>query len=245
MSVDRAADVYDEGYFRQYDESVGLSGDVGGHLRPHLRERLAEIESRIGVGRMLEIGCARGHLLEAARRRGWETRGVEPSEAAAREARAKGLDVYVGPVEAMPPLAEPVDFVHMHHVLEHLADPLATLRQVCELLKPTGLAIIEVPNEFDNLFFRFGRLILPERSLVYAIRSTHQFFFNPSTLRRMLTAAGLAIERCRTVRWTIGDRSGLLGRATRRAVYLLERRLGCAGNIEATVRRGEGIGAER
>ncbi len=236
LAPEAAADVYDDAYYREYEQSVGMTGDLGGVLRPHMRKRLAWIESRIGVGRLLEIGCGKGYFLAHARSHGWTTHGVEVSEEAGKVARESDLDVHVGPIEGMPHPSDRYDFIHMNHVLEHLIDPIATLRRLRSMLTPQGLAVIEVPNEFANLFFRFGRLALPEKALVYPIRSTHQIFFDPRTFRRALDQAGLRILRFRTVRWTIGDRSGKLGKALRWAVYALERPLGRAANMEAVVR---------
>ena len=236
LSPTQAAAIYDDEYYRQYELSVGMTGSVGGVLRPHLGVRLESVERRIGVGRLLEIGCGKGMFLEHAKQRGWQVRGVEVSADAGRVAQEKGLDVHIGPVESVSPPSEPFDFVHMNHVLEHLAEPVDVLRQVGAWLRPGGLVVVEVPNEFDNLFFRIGSLVLPERMVTYPVQSTHQIFFNPATLRQAVTTAGLAIERCRTIRWTIGDRSGALGKAIRWAIYGLERPLGRAGNIEIIAR---------
>jgi 2-polyprenyl-3-methyl-5-hydroxy-6-metoxy-1,4-benzoquinol methylase len=237
LSPDRAAEIYNDAYYRQYEASVGMTGDLDGVLRPHLRKRLHRVERCLGVGRLLEIGCGKGAFLEHARQRGWAVRGVEVSAEAGNVAQDKGLDVHIGPVETVSPPAEPYDFVHMNHVLEHLAEPVEVLRRVFSWLRPGSRIVIEVPNEFDNLFFRFGSRVLPERAMIYPVQSTHEVFFNPTTLRRAVTAAGLAIERCRTVRWTIGDRSGIVGKSVRWAVYGLERPLGRAGNIEITAYR--------
>ncbi len=236
-SLERASETYGEAYYKQYEAEIGMSGDAGGELRPHLKKRLAMAQRLVGTGRLLEIGCGKGFFIDYARGQGWRVSGVEVSEAAGRMARAKGLEVYIGPVETLPPSAEPIDFVHMNHVLEHLSDPVAVLRQVRAMLSPNGIVIIEVPNEFDNLFFRLGRHLLPQREVVQAIPSTHEFFFTPETFRRAVTAAGLTPSSCRTVRWKTGGRSGVLGRTAKRAVYLLERLVDRSGNIEAVLRR--------
>lgn len=232
LTVDRATEIYNNEYYQQYEQSTGMAGDLNGVARVHLKRRLIDVETRTGVGQMLEIGCGKGALLEFARSRGWTTQGVEVSENAGHIARDKGLNVHIGPVETMPRLAAPVDFIHLNHVLEHLTDPVGVLRQIKTMLASSGIIVLEVPNEFDNLFYRIGRLALPTSSMLSPIPSTHQCFFTPSTLRRAVELAGLTMQRLRTVRWTIGDRSGWLGKAIRRAVYLIERPLERAGNIE-------------
>ena len=236
MSFEHASDVYDDAYYEQYEGVVGMSGDAGGEVRPHLKARLVAVERLVGVGKLLEVGCGKGFFMDYARSRGWRVKGVEVSEVAGNIARAKGLDVHIGPIELLSP-TEPVDFVHMNHVLEHLADPVAVLKQVRTMLAPDGIAIIEVPNEFDNFFFGVGRTVLPHEKLTQPIRSTHQFFFSPKTFRLAVAKAGLTVVSCRTVRWGIGDRSGVLGRTVRWALYVLERRFDRAGNIEAILKR--------
>ncbi len=51
-----------------------------------------------GKGRVLDLGCGRGFLLDAFRRRGWEVHGTELDERSAAYAReVLGIPVHVGP----------------------------------------------------------------------------------------------------------------------------------------------------
>ena len=58
------------------------------------------IAAQVAAGRLLDVGCGHGLLLDEARARGYETVGLELSRSAARHAReALGLDVREAPVE--------------------------------------------------------------------------------------------------------------------------------------------------
>jgi SAM-dependent methyltransferase len=98
-------------------------------------------------GRVLDVGCGRGFLLDAFRRRGWDVQGAELDDRSARHAReVLGLDVHVGPAEAWPWPDGHFDAVVLWHVLEHLGDPREALARAGRLLRPGGVLAIGVPN---------------------------------------------------------------------------------------------------
>jgi len=76
------------------------------------------------------------------------------------------------------------DMITCFHVLEHLADPLTSIKHALRLLKIGGLIIIEVPN-LDSVGFqifkrRWQPLEIP----------THLNHFTPATLQKIFEAAG-------------------------------------------------------
>ena len=72
-------------------------------------------------GRVLDVGCGRGFLLDAFRRRGWTVEGTEMSAASSAHAReVLGIPVHVGPLESLDLPAESFDAVTLWHVLEHV-----------------------------------------------------------------------------------------------------------------------------
>ncbi len=76
---------------------------------------------------MLDIGCAAGFSLIAARERGWEAEGIECSEFCVQYARSRGLTVHQGSLHDYPGKNESMDAITMWDYLEHSPDPLGDL----------------------------------------------------------------------------------------------------------------------
>jgi SAM-dependent methyltransferase len=155
------------------------------------RRRAARVEVLAGGrGRVLDLGCGPGWVLGRFRDRGWEVQGTEVSEAAARHAReVLRLPVAVAPETALPWPDRYFDAVILWHVLEHLAEPEATLREAARVLRPGGVLLVGVPN--------FGS---PEARLAadqwfHLDVPRHRVHFTRPVLRRALASAGLVVRR--------------------------------------------------
>ncbi|MFV9506371.1 MAG: class I SAM-dependent methyltransferase [Oscillochloridaceae bacterium umkhey_bin13] len=112
------------------------------------RWRLVErhVPARIAPRRILDVGCATGVFL-AAGSADWAKVGVELTAEAAEVARSQfGLTVYHGTLEQAPLQGPQFDAITLWDVLEHLHEPLDSLRQVRTLLRPDGVLVVRVPN---------------------------------------------------------------------------------------------------
>jgi len=156
-------------------------------------KRRVAIERYVPGGRLLDVGCATGNFLhEMARSGSWEVEGVEPSpEAAARARQRLGLAVHVGRLEEVELPASVFDVVTMWNVLEHLHDPLASLRIVRRVLKPGGLFVFSIPNMESIEAKLFGRYWLGWDL------PRHIHFFPRPVASSMLREAGLSLLRWR------------------------------------------------
>ncbi len=120
------------------------------------RRDLARIRPWVPAGaRLLEIGCARGHLLALARDAGYEVRGVEISPEASNEARSRGLPVMTGTIETIGRCDLRFDAVVALDVIEHVHDPLEFLSCARKQMAFGSKLILETPN-VDGLFARMG-----------------------------------------------------------------------------------------
>jgi len=97
--------------------------------------------------KLLDIGCGSGKFLYSMKKLGWQTYGVEIGDFAAKHAREElGLNVFTGTVGEASFPDKFFDGITMHQVLEHVADPTATLLEINRILKDDGLLAISVPD---------------------------------------------------------------------------------------------------
>ena len=154
--------------------------------RPFYLARLDRIAGFARPARVLDIGCAGGYLMRAARERGWSVEGVEPSPAMRERTRAAlGCPVYES-VEQARAAGGNFDCVMMFEVIEHLADPVAALRAIRDLLAPNGVLALSTPN-CDAPGAIDGKPLD-----IWFVPPIHVSFFNPATLVRCVERAGFA-----------------------------------------------------
>jgi SAM-dependent methyltransferase len=113
-----------------------------------------------GRCRLLEVGCGSGRWMYRHRLLGWQTEGVEPSEDACREASSLGLPVHHGDIFSVP-TDRRYDVIAFRSVLEHVWNPVETLRRARDLLAPGGRLVLSVPNIASWSFRRFGTFWYP------------------------------------------------------------------------------------
>ena len=173
---------------------------AGGAIRPGLREGLDQLmmhlEPRRG-GRLLDVGCGEGRSLGALRELGWTVEGVDFDPAAVEVARARGLNVRVGGLADQAYRERSFDAITMSHLIEHVPDPVALLREARRILSPGGRLVVLTPNASSLGHRRHGRdwrgLEPPRHLQVFGptslARAADQAGFPPGTLRSLATGA--------------------------------------------------------
>ncbi|MCI0372687.1 MAG: class I SAM-dependent methyltransferase [candidate division NC10 bacterium] len=136
-------------------------------------------------GRLLDIGCAKGEFLSVARRH-FDVQGVEVSPTALEWARATlGPRVFGGDLlEAKFPEAS-FDVITLFSTVEHLAEPVAVLRECRRLLRDGGVLVLKTPN-----FSSLNRRLLRGGWSGYKLPG-HRFFFTPGGITHLFARAGL------------------------------------------------------
>jgi SAM-dependent methyltransferase len=145
-------------------------------------EKQATYVETVGGGDLLDVGAATGDFLAVMRDRGWRVTGIEPWAAE----NPHGIGILNEPFPYGCSLSdESFDVVTAWAVFEHLHDPRAGFECVARLLRPGGVFVVQVPN-FRSINARLARLEDVPR---------HLYFFDPRTLRRYGSLAGLELER--------------------------------------------------
>ena len=92
-------------------------------------------------------------------------------------------------------LPEKADIVTMFHVLEHLKDPIESLKEIKKYLNPNGKIIIEVPNSNDALL----KLYRSKSFANFVFWSCHLFVYNPKNLKQIVQKSGLKVKKIRYI----------------------------------------------
>lgn len=147
-------------------------------------------------GRVLDIGCGRGWMLNFLKMKGWEAYGTELSSESSHFAREhlKLNDVIIiNKVEDCSFPSSHFDVVTLWHTLEHLLEPFRTLEEVNRILKEDGLLIIEVPNFGGLQAGMFGN------KWFHLDSPRHLYHFDNKTLKRILEGSGFSVIESRNI----------------------------------------------
>jgi 2-polyprenyl-3-methyl-5-hydroxy-6-metoxy-1,4-benzoquinol methylase len=148
------------------------------------------VTRRLGPGTVIDIGCGRGVLLDALRRRGWTVLGTELSDEAAEYARdVLGIPMKIGEFHQLDLPPASADMIIMWQTFEHMREPNAVLKRVHEVLRPGGMAIVSVPNRESWQ----ARLTGPHWHHLDVPHHLHHY--GESTVRRMLERHGFRVQR--------------------------------------------------
>ena len=133
---------------------------------------------------LLDIGAGNGVFVYSLRKLGFNAEGIELDENHARYAREElQIPVTTGFAQEINN-KESFNIITLHHVLEHLTDPLAELKNIWGILKENGYLVVEVPNAED---------IKQDPKNRY--HRAHIYTFNPETLAEMGKKAGFNVYK--------------------------------------------------
>lgn len=183
MQASYADDRYFSGETHGYDNYA----DQETALRSTFSRLLKTLaQHKMTGGRLLEVGCGYGYLLDEARGFFDYRAGTDFSAAAVNTAKGLGFadEVYQGGIDAIPD-TELFDFVIATHVIEHIYHPREFIHALLNHLRPGGFLLVATPNMGSFWRILMGRywpsFKLPE----------HVLYFERSTLTRLLKECGV------------------------------------------------------
>lgn len=137
-------DYYDKEYFRAYKNLADYNYKLAENILPKASNLIWPAG---GNGRLLEIGCGGGYFLKKAKELGWKVQGIEQSEAACNIAKENSLNLIQANVEEYVfNFKNPLDLIVMHHVIEHLRNPVDTLEKIKKTLSKKGVIFNVCPD---------------------------------------------------------------------------------------------------
>lgn len=171
----------DYAYFSSYSDTMLRS--VGA-----LSGRLVRDRGLGGDSLVVEVASNDGYLLQFYRRAGVPVLGIEPARNIARVAEERGIPTvaeFFGRDLAaeLAGTGRQADVIHANNVLAHVPDLNGVVAGFRELLKPDGVAIVEVPYVRDLL----------EHVEFDTIYHEHLCYFSLTALDRLFARQGLRI----------------------------------------------------
>lgn len=149
---------------------------------------------------LLDIGCGEGWTLEYFRNQGWQVKGIDFSQHGLHTHNKHLADkIEIGDIyeklEAFIASGQLYELVVLDNVLEHVLDPALLLRMIKQVVKPQGVLLIEVPNDFSRVQSYLLEEAKIDRAFWIAIPD-HISYFNKAALQNLSEANGWKMSRC-------------------------------------------------
>ena len=147
------------------------------------------------IGTVLDIGCGAGDNARILATRGWNVHGItlSPEERASASPVCSAVWIHDLDIGLPRDVAGPYDLILFSHVLEHLRNPEALLRQTRQILRPGGQIAVALPNILNwhqRLLFLLGRFDYTDQGIMDV---THLRFYTFISGRKMLESCGFRV----------------------------------------------------
>jgi len=176
--------IYSKEFFNvgsKFEERSSSAGHINAAKRVQQLLKLTNIKQK----KWLDVGCATGDYMIAAKPFVDEIHGIEISKYAASLAKMRGLhNITVGDFLLLEMKPEEFDLVSMWDIIEHVRDPVAALKQAMYVLRHGGYLAVttgDIDSKIARLTGRFWHLMIPPK---------HLYFFSAETIGRMLMDVG-------------------------------------------------------
>jgi 2-polyprenyl-6-hydroxyphenyl methylase/3-demethylubiquinone-9 3-methyltransferase len=150
---------------RQYDDLAGEWWRPGGgfeilHWLAEARGALIPPATRSGAV-LVDAGCGGGLLAPHVGRLGYRHVGVDLRRSGLEQSSTRGVLPVTGDVTALPLADGCADVVVAGEILEHVTDLAGTVSELCRVLRPGGLLVLDTVN--DTALGRFVTVTVGER----------------------------------------------------------------------------------
>lgn len=194
LSASSLSDFYIEHYQSMYGRLSDIpkyfikQGSYGKRIFETYKEIFSEKDN------VLEVGCGAGGALNYFKQQGLDVYGCEYSRVLVEYANSQGLgSVFQGSlfdVSGLLPSNIKFKVIYIHHVFEHVSDPIALLEKCSTLLANDGKLVIGVPD-----FLEIHKYKNPGCNLMTFLHIAHKYNFTSECFQALAFQAGLNFER--------------------------------------------------
>lgn len=187
-STDKNRLLYDRGYFQQISR---MTPKLIAARKKSYQLEITELQRRKPKGgRILDVGCGTGLFLQCLPEL-WDKHGCDVSTYALDEAGKRGIQTYHGEFESLDFGEQTFDVVYFRASLHHAYSPSKCLEKTRNILRPWGLLVIAMSNNYDGLC---GRLF---KAHIRSYEQAHNYLFSTRTLKRYLLQSKFSVARTR------------------------------------------------
>ena len=183
-------DLYKKQYGKTYFEDFPSLVEAGKRRLKKINALLpAQNEENPHRQRLLDIGCAYGPFLEAARESGFFPEGIEPAEDAVDYVREELKLPCVRGFFREGIVKGPYDAITLWYVIEHFEDPGAVLDEINRIMKYGGVLAFSTPS---------FRGISGRKSLIKFLKASpedHWSVWSPAICAKILASHGFTLKK--------------------------------------------------
>jgi len=146
----------------------------------------------------VEIGFGEGFALKAAQEKGMHISGVDFTDSGLKMMNPDLLK-YVAIEDAYAHIDKLIaqnmqfDACVIQNVLEHVIDPIEMIERIRAILKPNGIVVINVPNDYSDLQMKALETGAIDREFWFG-PVEHLHYFNTDNLPKFIEAHGLSVK---------------------------------------------------
>lgn len=179
---------YAERYSNEHHQK-DIQSEEREYYKSHVNELLNFTGLKVPDATLVDYGCSYPVLLQEAQKQGLNTIGVEWDSECINVGKRYGIkmmtpDMFLRDIEN-----ESVDIIRFSHVIEHMVDPVQTLKEASRKLRINGMVYITQPN---LPVFVSRHCDIDIKDSVYP---EHLHFFSPISLIKMVEKCGLAVTK--------------------------------------------------
>jgi SAM-dependent methyltransferase len=142
---------------------------------------------------VFEIGCGAGGALSIFKEAGYSIAGCDYSRELLEYGKAQGVpNLFQGAFDELPPDTHTSGetFIYLHHVFEHVNDPLVLLEHLSKRLAGKGQVLIVIPD-----VSRIGQSAYPGGDLLPFLHIAHKYNFTIEGLKRLCARADFRVHQ--------------------------------------------------
>ena len=220
-------------YNERFDQHLEETRVMDDKRRRTYRRFLGQAAGFKQTGRLLDIGCGSGRLLQVAVEDGWEAWGSDPAmgKAATRDDAFQIVPHVVNECGFEDGI---FDVVHANEVIEHISDLFPFVTEVSRILRPGGVAVFRTPHHRSWT----ARMVGADWRQYEVFEKGHVGFVSSRTMTHLFKRNGMRLDRVVTDHFSLRDRYPIKTKVLR---MLVGRAYDLVGQVAKVVARGERI----